>query len=101
MKNALKNRITHIARLPIAMLLPALIAGFAAVGQAQGIPQMIITAEKPANCETSVDLRDQMEATAKRAVWKTQARVDADLRVKLNSQSGWIRLAATDDRKRG
>ena len=102
MKNTLIERIRRISRLPIELLVPALIVGFAAVGQAQGIPQMVITAERPVVCETSVDLRDQIQATARRAVWRTQIRVGADLSMKLNSQNSWIRLSATeDDRKRG
>lgn len=101
MKNTLIDRIRRISRLPIELLLPALIVGFAAVGQAQGIPQMVITAERPADCETSSDLLDQMQVTARRAVWKTRARVGADLSIKLNSQNGWIRVAAADHHKSG
>ena len=44
MNISLKERVRRVYRLPISLLLPALIAGFAAVGQAQGIPQMVITA---------------------------------------------------------
>jgi hypothetical protein len=101
MKHTFKDRIRRIFRLPIGLLMPALIVGFAAVGQAQGIPEMVITAERPAECETSVDLRDQMQVTARRAVWKTQVRVGADLSMKLNNRSDWIRLASTGDRKTG
>ena len=101
MKHTCKDRIRRIFRLPIGLLMPALIVGFAAVGQAQGIPEMVITAERPAECETSVDLRDQMQVTARRAVWKTQVRVGADLSMKLNNRSDWIRLASTGDRKTG
>ena len=101
MNISLQERVRRVYRLPISLLLPALIAGFAAVGQAQGIPQMVITAERPTACETSSDLRDQMQVTARRAVGKTQAQVGADLSVKLNSRNGWIRLTGNYGRKRG
>jgi len=101
MKITLKDRIRRISRLPIALLMPALIVGFAAVGHAQGIPQILITAERPADCETSVDLRDQIQTSARRAVWKTQVRVGADLSMKLNNRNAWVQLAGTEDRKRG
>ncbi len=100
MNKLLKTRATRTSRLPTAMLMLALVAGFASVGQTQDIPQMVITAERPADCETFGDLRDQMQATARRVVWKTQARVGADLNVKLNSRNGWVRLAGADNRKR-
>jgi len=101
MKNSLIDRKWRISRLPIELLLPALIVGFAAVGHAEGIPQMLITAERPEVCETSANLRDQMQTTAQRAVWKTQIHVGTDLSMKLNSRNGWIRLAAMDYRKTG
>lgn len=101
MKNIVTDRKKRISRLPIELLLSALIVGFAAVGQAEGIPQMVITAERPTVCETSVDLRDQIRSTANSAVWKTQIRVGVDLSMKLKRDKGWIRLAATPDRKRG
>jgi hypothetical protein len=101
MKNIVTDRKKRISRLPIELLLSALIVGFAAVGQAEDIPQMVITAERPTVCETSVDLRDQMRTTANSAVWKTQIRVGVDLSMKLKRDNGWIQLAATPDRKRG
>lgn len=101
MKNTFIDRIKRILRLPIVLLMPAMIAGLAAVGQAQGIPQMVITAKRPARCETSVDLKDQMQKSASRVVWKTQARVGADLSVRLKSLNSWIRLAGIEGRNRG
>jgi hypothetical protein len=96
-----KGRVMRIFRLPISLLVPALVSGFAAVGQAQGIPQIVITAERPASCEERPDLRNQIQSTAREAVWHTQARVGADLSLKLRGQRGWIRLAGKDQRKRG
>jgi len=101
MNIAMKDRVRRIFRLPISLLVPALVAGFAAVGQAQGIPQMVITAERPTAVDSSLDLRHEIQSTAREAVWKTQARVGDDLSVKLGHQNGWIRSAGKDDRNRG
>lgn len=101
MKNTCNERIRRILRLSMVLLMPAMIAGLAAVGQAQGIPQMVITTERPADYETSIDLKARMQKSANRAVWKTHGRVGADLRVRLKSLNGWIRIAGFDARKRG
>lgn len=101
MKIAFKGRVMRLFRLPISLLVPALVSGFAAVGQAQGIPQMVITAERPTSCEDRPDFKEHIQSTAREAVWHTQARVGADLSLRLRGHNGWIRLAGKDPRKRG
>lgn len=101
MNTRFKDRVRRIFRLPISLLVPALITGFAAVGQAQGIPQMVIKAKRPESCEAYPDLRNEIQAAAREAVWTTQARVGADLSMKLHGGNGWVRLAGKDERKRG
>jgi len=88
-------------RLPTVMLMLAMIAGFASVGQAQDIPQIVITAERPDATETSEAFRQEMQATAESAVRKTQLSVAIDLGMKLTHEQERIRLAGNYDRKRG
>lgn len=101
MKTLLEKGAMRTFRLPTVMLMLALIAGFASVGQAQDIPQIVITAERPVATETSATFRKEMQATAEAAVWKTQLRVAIDLGMKLKHEQERIRLAGNYDRKRG
>jgi hypothetical protein len=102
----LKNRLTRISRLPIVLLVLALGAGVASVGQAQDIPNMVITAERPSHCESAPALRkqevsDEIRTTADDAVWETRIRVARDLGAKLNRLQPTFRVAGKYLDKRG
>jgi hypothetical protein len=106
MNTQLMNRWTRIARLPIGMLVLALGAGLASEGQAQDIPTMVITAERPSHCEPGLALHEQklgneIRMTADLAVWKTRISVATDLGVKLNTLQPTFRVAGRYLDKRG
>ena len=101
MKIRLEKAAMRAFRLPTVMLTLAAIAGFASVGQAQDIPQIVITAERPVATDTSAAFREEMQSTADSAVWKTQLSVAIDLGTKLTHEQERIRLAGNYDRKRG
>ena len=102
METKLKNRPGRVAQLPAVLLALALNVGFAAVGNAQDTSSMIITVERPEHCETLTDLRNEMQARARLAVWHTRVSVGTDLGVKLNNlQSRNLRLAGRYTSKRG
>jgi hypothetical protein len=90
----LRKRITRLAQLPTVLLTLALIAGFATVGHAEGIPSMVITATQPSHCDGST-LRNEIQAKARLAVWQTRVSVGTDLGVKLNTQWRRTRVAGT------
>jgi hypothetical protein len=100
MKTLLKNRFARI-QLPTVLLGLALYVSFAAVGYAQDISSMVITAERPAHDESVLTLRDEMRATAKDAVWKTRLSVATDLGGKLTTQPSSTRLAGRYTDRRG
>jgi hypothetical protein len=98
MNTLLKNRLLRISQLPAVLLALAINVGFASVGQAQEIPSMIITAERPSNCESlqtleSEALTRQIQTDALLAVWKTRVSVATELGVKLNDQQRPFRIA--------
>ena len=105
MKIELKNRFRRIARLPTVLLLLALSAGFASVGQAQDIPVIVVTAERPTICASALTrdqkLRNAIRSGASHAVWKTRVSVATDLGVKLNSRQRPFRVAGKDAHTRG
>lgn len=101
MKVTVKKCANRAIRLPTVMLMLALFAGVASVGQAQDIPEMVITTKRPVAQDASAELRDEMQTTADSVVRKTRFRVAVDLGVKLGFHQDRIRLAEDYDRKRG
>ena len=106
MKMKLKDRIARIVQLPTVLLILALNASFASVGYAEEIPTMVITAERPSECDSVLTQYDaalgrEIKTTAELAVWKTRVRVATDLGVKLNSRQRYLRLAGLNVKKRG
>ena len=106
MNTLLKNRLLRILQLPTVLLVLALNAGLASVGQAQEIPSMIITVARPSHCESDLSLHNkalgnQIRTDARLAVWKTRVSVATDLGVKLNNQSRPFRIAGKIMDKRG
>jgi hypothetical protein len=85
MKTLLKNRLVR-NQLPTVLLGLTLYVGFAAVGYAQDISSMVITAQRPAHDVAVLTLRDEVRATAKGAVWNTRLSVATDLGAKLTTQ---------------
>ena len=106
MNKLVKNRIARIFRLPTLLLLLAVSAGFASVGQAQEIPTIVITAERPEKCESLLTMRSEARGTeirtdAARAIWKTRVSVATDLSAKLNDKQRPFRIAGKYTDKRG
>ena len=106
MKIELKNRFGRIVRLPIVLLVLAFGAGFASVGQAQDIPAIVVTAERPTRCAPLLswqhrELRNAIRDGASHAVWKTRVSVATDLGVKLNSRQRPFTIAGKDAYGRG
>jgi hypothetical protein len=104
MNTRLKNRLARISGLPIALL--ALSAGFASIGQAQDIPSMVITTERPSHCDSALafgnkEIGEKIRATAASAVWQTRVDVAIDLGAKLNSRQPSFRVAGRYLDKRG
>jgi hypothetical protein len=99
MKTLLNNRFVRI-QLPTVLLGLASFAGFAAVGYAQDISSMVITAERPAHGD-SVLLREEMRATTRDAIWQTRLSVATDLGAKLTTQPAATRIAGLVTDKRG
>jgi hypothetical protein len=98
MNTLLKNRLLRNFQLPAVLLALAMNVGFASVGQAQEIPSMIITAERPSRCESlqkleSEALTRRIRTDAHFAVWKTRVSVATELGVKLNNQQRPFRIA--------
>ena len=94
------NRRTRFGLLPTVMLLLALGAGFASVGQAEetALGQAKATMVRPA---AASQMRNEIRSTAHRAIWLTRVNVATDLGVRLNSQQRPFRLASRDMGKRG
>jgi hypothetical protein len=84
MNNMVNNRAKRRSSLPTVLLMLALGAGFATVGQAQDIPQVTVTV-KSSNCSHDL-MRDDMQTKATRAVWDTRISVAADLYARLYRQ---------------
>lgn len=101
MKKLLKFRIEEFGRLPTALLTLALFAGFASVGQAQDMPELVVTAAKTELCDTAATLRDDMQAKAQLAVWQTRVSVASDLGLRLTADDRPLSLAGRDAGKRG
>ena len=101
MKTETRNRVGRFIQLPNALLLLALGAGFASVGQAEDVPSMIITAPKPADCATNSKFENEIVAQARLAVWGTRLSVATDLGAKLHSQPRVFRIAGKDIGNRG
>ena len=101
MKNLLKTRLARFGRLPTALLVLVLAAGFASVGQAQDMPELVVTAEKTELGETAAALRDGIQAKAQLAVWQTRVSVAFDLGLRLTGEERPPRVAGKDTGKRG
>ena len=101
MKTETENRVRRFIQLPTTLLLLALVAGFASVGQAEDLSAMVITTPRPADCETESTFEDEMAAKAELAVWMTRVSVATDLGAKLHSQRRAFRIAAKDTGNRG
>lgn len=98
----LKNRPGRVAQLPAVLLALTLGVGFAAAGNAEDTSSMMITAERPLHAENRANLRDEMQARARLAVWQTRVSVGTALGMKLNSrQNRSFRMAGKDTGKRG
>lgn len=96
------SRRTRPARLPTALLSLAIFAGSASVGQAEEIPTLVITAERPVHSDFKSSIRDEMHESTQVAIWMTRISVGTDLGVKLGRPNQSFRLAAADDmNKRG
>ena len=100
MKTLLKNRLVRI-QLPTVLLGLALYVGFAAVGYAEDISSMVITADRPTHSKPVLMLGDEVRATADGAIWKTRLSVATDLGAKLTTQPRSAHLAGGFTDKRG
>jgi hypothetical protein len=101
MKNPLKMRLARFGRLPTAVLVLALAAGFGSVGQAQDMPELVVTAEHSELGETTAALRDGIQAQAEFAVWQTRMSVAFDLGLRLTGEDRPSRVAGKHAGKRG
>lgn len=101
MNSKTDRRVTR-NRLPTALLLVALSAGLATVGQAQEIPTLVVTTERPATISHFDQYRNAVRANAQEALWLTRISVGMDLSAKLARPTRKPRVAAkTDTSKRG
>lgn len=95
------NRNRRLAHLPTALLSLALFAGFASVGQAEEIPSLVITAERPIHTDFSSSIRNEMRERTEVSIWMTRIEVGTDLNLKLSRRSQAFRMAVSDANKRG
>lgn len=92
------------AQLPTVMLTLALAVGFASVGQAQDVAEIVVTAEKPEHNVTAALIREEMQSEARLAAWKTRMDVATDLGKRLSMENRPERVAvgtAVKSGKRG
>lgn len=81
------------ARLPTVMLTLALAVGFASVGHAQDVTEMVVTAQKPQHAVTSALIRDEVQSDARSAARETRIEVAADLGLRLSKEFRPARVA--------
>ncbi len=101
MKKLLKIRIEEFRRLPTALLTLAMFAGFASVGQAQEMPELVVTAQKLGAPELTCELRDDLRSGATDAVWDTRVAVAAALGIRLTGEDRPVRIADRGAGSRG
>lgn len=101
MKKLLKIRIEEFRRLPTALLTLAMFAGFASVGQAQDMPELVVTAQRLEAPELASELRHDLRSGATDAVWETRVTVAAALGIRLTGEDRPVRIAGSGAGKRG
>lgn len=101
MKNLKSNREQRFGLLPTALLMLAMTAGFASVGQADDIAPLEATAGTPAKAMDEAGFEAAMRAEARDAAWLTRINVVLDLDARLERQHRPFRLASLDPGQRG
>ena len=101
MKTERNYRVLRGAQLPTVMLTLALIAGFASVGQAQDVAEIVVTAEKPRHDETAASIRDERQSAARLVAQKTRIDVVSDLGERLSKENRPARVAVRQAVKAG
>ena len=81
------------AQLPTALLTLALAVGFASVGQAGEVTEMVVTAQKPRHEATSALIRNKVQSDAQSAARETRIDVANDLGLRLSKEFGPARVA--------
>jgi hypothetical protein len=89
------------AQLLTVMLTLALVVGFASVGQAQDVAELVVTAEKPRHDVTAALIRDEMQSAARLAANKTRVTVVSDLGERLSKENRPARVAVRKAVKTG
>ena len=87
--------------LPTAALMLALGAGVPSLGQAEPMPQLVVTAQKAPHGTAVETLRNTMQVEAQEAVSATRISVATELGLRLTGQHRAFRVASTDPGKRG
>ena len=81
------------AQLPTVMLLLASLAGFASVGQAQDVAEIVVTADKPEHDAKVALIREEMQSDARLAASQTRMEVMAELGRRLSKENRPPRVA--------
>ena len=92
MKTERNFRAWRGAQLPTVMLMLALLVGFASVGQAQEVAEIVVTAEKRAHDVTAALIREEMQSDAQLAASKMRKDIAAELSRRLSKENRPPRL---------
>ena len=87
MKTERNDRVFRGAQLPTVMLTLALAVGFASVGQAQDVAEIVVTADQPRHEMRAALIREEMQSEARLAAWKTRIEVASDLGKRLSTEN--------------
>lgn len=104
MKTERNFRARRGAQLPTVMLLLASLVGFASVGQAQDVAEIVVTAEKRAHDVTAALIREEMQSDAQLAASKMRRDIAAELSRRLSKENRPPRLVigrSVDNDNRG
>ena len=86
MKTERNYREMRGAQLPTVMLTLALVVGFASVGLAQDVAEIVVTAERPTLELNAALIREEMQSEARLAAWKTRIDVATNLGKRLSTE---------------
>lgn len=101
MNSRKQRRLRRPAHLLTVLLFPALLAGFASVGQAQEISNTVVTTKRPQSTDTSDEIREQLHEAIENTVGMTHIDVRSDLDLKLGRPTRAWRIATADRNNRG
>lgn len=90
-----RNRAWRGARLPTVLLTLALAAGFASVGHAQDVAEIVITAQKPDRDAHATLIREEMQSDARLAARETRIEVASELSQRLNRANRRARITVS------